>query len=770
MKIRHIELRNFASHSEEAISLPESGIFFLDGPSGWGKSTFIIEAVQYALFGAKATRMKQEKLRHVDYPDEQMSVKIAFEFDGGELLVVERGLSERGKPYATLIDGEGVILREGPKAVDAFIRQRLGGLSWQQLRHAFVCHQEEVTALTSLQPAKRKEAVHRLLGIRELELAQEVIKERIRKQRAELDLLERELAGQSKEQAQASLAEREEELEGARAAHARVAQELRQAGERRAESVEALAPLREAVEAAATVERLRSSLERARGELAAARERLSRHEQAQSALAGESDLLDRLELARAELERIEAEGTRARRRQELEAAVAAARERVAALGALLPSAVGAGAPAVGELGPEELAVELQALETELRLLEEEIEQRRHDLRRLAEQGTCFTCSRPLGEGPQREDLLARLRAQLSQRELRRGELEERIVILRADLPRSRAQAAESERRRLEEAGERAKLEQAELELEQLLAAGEPPALEISRERYRSKRLELLELERRRAELDVARRDLDPQAAEDHERAAQACASLERELAQASARTASEQAASLAALQAAEEELRALDERIATLSGQLPLLAETVSRSERELAQAQAAFQRLSKRLQERERVNDTLLALESLSDYLEAFTRQLAAEIRPAIEEMASEMLYKMSNGEFIALAIDENYAVRVQRQEGNWLDPDMLSTGEKVRANLCLRLALTRLVSQRTGVPVQFVILDEPFGNLDKELIDVSMGLLDGLRAFYPQCFLISHTGDLGSSPQVDYRIAFEAMKGRRRIKLYAR
>ena len=82
----------------------------------------------------------------------------------------------------------------------------------------------------------------------------------------------------------------------------------------------------------------------------------------------------------------------------------------------------------------------------------------------------------------------------------------------------------------------------------------------------------------------------------------------------------------------------------------------------------------------------------------------------------------------------------------------------------------MTRLVSQRTGVPVRFIVLDEPFGNLDPELIDVSMGLLDSLRSFYPQIFVISHTGDMASNQHVDYRLAFESHEGRERIALYQR
>jgi len=92
------------------------------------------------------------------------------------------------------------------------------------------------------------------------------------------------------------------------------------------------------------------------------------------------------------------------------------------------------------------------------------------------------------------------------------------------------------------------------------------------------------------------------------------------------------------------------------------------------------------------------------------------------------------------------------------------------VRANLALRLALTRLVSQRTGVPVGFLILDEPFINLDQGHVESALEVLGALKPFYPQAFIISHVGDLASSQHIDYRIAVESRKGSDRVKLYKR
>jgi exonuclease SbcC len=113
------------------------------------------------------------------------------------------------------------------------------------------------------------------------------------------------------------------------------------------------------------------------------------------------------------------------------------------------------------------------------------------------------------------------------------------------------------------------------------------------------------------------------------------------------------------------------------------------------------------------------------------------------------------------------NYEIEVETMTGSWIKASSLSGGEDVRANLCLRLALTRLVSQRTGVPVRFLVFDEPLPSQDPGHIERIMELFDSLRPFYNQQMIITHVGDIENSDYVDYVLQFTAAQGRERIKL---
>jgi exonuclease SbcC len=83
-----------------------------------------------------------------------------------------------------------------------------------------------------------------------------------------------------------------------------------------------------------------------------------------------------------------------------------------------------------------------------------------------------------------------------------------------------------------------------------------------------------------------------------------------------------------------------------------------------------------------------------------------------------------------------------------------LISGGEDVRLNFALRIALTRLITQRTGAPMQYLVLDEAFEFQDFEHSERMVETLQTLQSIYPQIFLISHGSDLDELGVVDYEI----------------
>ena len=94
----------------------------------------------------------------------------------------------------------------------------------------------------------------------------------------------------------------------------------------------------------------------------------------------------------------------------------------------------------------------------------------------------------------------------------------------------------------------------------------------------------------------------------------------------------------------------------------------------------------------------------------------------------------------------------------------ETLSGGESFLTSLALALALSELSRGRSQIHSLF--LDEGFGTLDSETLDVAIAALEGLQIQGRSIFLISHIGEL--TRRIPVRIAVEKMgNGSSRVQI---
>jgi exonuclease SbcC len=75
----------------------------------------------------------------------------------------------------------------------------------------------------------------------------------------------------------------------------------------------------------------------------------------------------------------------------------------------------------------------------------------------------------------------------------------------------------------------------------------------------------------------------------------------------------------------------------------------------------------------------------------------------------------------------------------------DRFSGGETDLANLCLRLAISQVIAERSGdIDFQFIILDEIFGSQDQERKRNILDALSTLTRRFRQIFLITHVDEI--------------------------
>lgn len=763
MLLRYLEAENFLSHEHEQIALPEEGIFLLSGESGAGKSSLIIDAVAYALFGPVATRAKrQQELRHIAHPDEPMHVRATFDFPDGRRLTLARGIDARGSSWAQAYEPDpddprqSVLLAEGAAPVGRLVRRELGGMTWSQFYAAFVARQSEITLLTTKRGAERKDLVQKMLGMRELEKGAELISERLRRANAEREQLERSLGEVdlvAEERRLGEARQRQEEAEQ------RVGELERKLAARRREAMQAeaeLEPLRERQRLWQQAERLEAEARVHEAALQSLREKLKRSERAAELVADVDKLREQARSAEAERDRLREVFKRSAEHGKLSAKRAAAAERRAEaraeLLALQPVVVGA-AGAEEERAPTatEITTEIGVAEAKLEALDAQIAEQRSQLERLREDGECFACQRPFHSEEDHARVIAGLEQAFAERQEERAEFAAKLQALSEQLPKAKA---------LDEA-ERAVTE-VEARLQELEAEGEiNPDLEAVKAAGKAAASQLEAANRELAVAESARADLDPQIADKVKDAEAKLSELRAAKPQVEALPADE-------LEKAEKRLSDLKGQAERLAGQLPEAKGLVAEAKQTADQAEKSLEGRRLELENLEKLRSRALELEKLQSYLKAYQKHLAQEIRPSLEEIGSEMLLRISNGKHVAMHIGDDYEIEVEIAGGERIKAAMLSGGEEIRANICLRLALTRLVSQRTGIPVGFLMLDEPLPAQDPGHIERIMELLESLRPFYRQQFVISHVGDLRASDQVDYVIEFGG-EGRDQVALVA-
>ena len=141
-------------------------------------------------------------------------------------------------------------------------------------------------------------------------------------------------------------------------------------------------------------------------------------------------------------------------------------------------------------------------------------------------------------------------------------------------------------------------------------------------------------------------------------------------------------------------------------------------------------------------------------------------EVSASAEALRSERGVSTRLQEEVTALRDENLALQV-------VDTDMgdevraipsLSGGETFLTSLALALGLSSLAASET--PVESLFIDEGFGTLDRETLEIALAALDALQASGRQVGLISHVDGLSEHIGVAVRVE-KLGAGRSRVVL---
>jgi exonuclease SbcC len=763
--LRLVEVENFMGHEHERLEFGR-GVILLAGASGNGKSSLIVDAPGFALFDFRATRVKRKaSLARRGSESKDFRVKVAFERSDGLTFEVERGM-KGGKAFAYSRDSvTGDTDFDGTAQVHAHIVSLIGFMDAETYRRSFLTEQHSHGVLTDMQAAPRKAFVNRMLDI---DIFSDIAKDarseakrhagRLAELQAMLSagsLVENLAHGSPLDEIERLIDEQDKLIEQKRALRAKLDTDF-SAARAHAEVLAAqISKLTPQLAERTRLERERSELAarlagidgRLAADNAAERERMTELVTAQAGLVREGKALA------VEVEQMEGAAKAAQQRERLTEQHQQAQER-----AVRAEAERGEKPSV--VDGEELARDRKEVERErAELMAEQADARRRI--ETARAGTCVTCGRDYeaGEAHEHEQQLAAKLEQITARLAALDARKEQLDVAERDRQQAVQAAALFEQRSQTAEKAHAEAASAHERLESVQGPEyDPAAHEAARERLAELRARNLQAREAKAWLAS-----NPDPAE--------------------LRVQSKQVT---------EQITGLDEQIATCPdpahaaklGEQERTARRhesdlraqfqVSRSETEVAEQQgevlaARLAKLSEAAAEAKNLHADVARATELADMTEAFWKHLSDEIRPQLSDIASDLMNRISHGTHPRVELTPDYDLIIHDADGSLYDASELSGGEKDRINFAMRIALTRLITSRTGTPLGYLVLDEIFSGQDEGHIERMIDILDSLQAHYPQMFLISHA-PVEDYEIVRYKVDVTERTGRGRVRVYSR
>lgn len=138
---------------------------------------------------------------------------------------------------------------------------------------------------------------------------------------------------------------------------------------------------------------------------------------------------------------------------------------------------------------------------------------------------------------------------------------------------------------------------------------------------------------------------------------------------------------------------------------------------------------------------DQIDLLEKLSSIIGEFKTNILEKISPTISFEASNLFNRITKGKYENINVDENFDFYIL-DNAKYYPINRFSGGEIDLANFCLRIAITKAISELSGSQntLNFLAFDEVFGSQDEERRYEIMLALNFLQEQFKQIYVISH------------------------------
>ncbi|PCR89845.1 DNA double-strand break repair ATPase Rad50 [Natrinema ejinorense] len=231
------------------------------------------------------------------------------------------------------------------------------------------------------------------------------------------------------------------------------------------------------------------------------------------------------------------------------------------------------------------------------------------------------------------------------------------------------------------------------------------------------------------------------------------------------------------VETAREDKDNAEQYIEKVDGKLEELEDQRGEIQNAIGAAENELEELEDRREELESVEDRCDLLESLYEEAESLQTtygDLRAELRQHNVETLERLLNETfelvyQNDSYAAIDLDGDYRLTVYQKDGEALEPEQLSGGERALFNLSLRCAIYRLLAEGVdgSAPMPPLILDEPTVFLDSGHVTQLVSLIESMRDLgVEQIVVVSHDEELVGAADSLVRVEKDATSNRSRLE----
>jgi len=772
MLLNNIRLKNYRKFRDEFIEFPR-GILGIIGRNGVGKST-IFEAIGWVLYGSIMSRSGKDEIKSQNASEEEICrAELEFSLGGHNYKIIRelKGKSPLSNAFI-FVDGSNLPEVARDSEVNKYV-EKLLGMDYVTFMRSVYAKQKELGSLSILTRAERQKVIRRMLNIDKIDLAVDAIRIDKRDKQEFIKGVKFKLEDMKTLKQQQNNTTKEigriKERIGALAIERAQLKKKKDRTRKSREKQEAL--YKKHNEIMNSISKLSSKLEgltQNKNKLLEEEQKLKKEKQTLATLEPKEELYEKKKRQKEAMDELK---LRHNRKNDLKRSVKEKQEDIKTQNSLIKKTQNRLLPLKDidrkykkvqkelkqtKRKKEAIAGDIKEIikkESVFKSKIEELSEKKAEISSLGPDSKCPVCFRRLGKT--HKDILKHFEKEITKI---KGEYQ-KITNIKGKLARQEKQIKDNEAR-LEKhkdalnkklarkSGLEAKLQNQKQELSKATTklAKEKSELKslahikFNEVEYKELKTELESLYKTRDEIIRLRKDVSrlPQVLQDGKINSEAIVEQEKEL-----RTQKTARAELKFDEGKHEKIKRTFEQA---SDELSECETNLEREEGNLRVKDRDLKAIKDKIMEqktyRVKIKTTqtdIQYLERLESLVSDFRNELINRIRPLLTERASYLFKELTDGRYPLIELDEDYNIYIV--DGNQkYGLKRYSGGEEDLANLCLRIAMSQVIGERSGAPINFMALDEIFGSQDESRRSNILNAFNKLTNQFAQIILITH------------------------------